>query len=338
MYREEERAENTAETHYVTVLFNGVLIPPQTKEGAIRQLSEAYQLPESTFEEWFTQKPYSLRKRATIEEADQLTEYFNNIGLEVERIPYIEESTDANSDFEAGSPEYEESLANSLKLVQHAINNNRDSLLLVRPASLWRRFFAWVIDFIFITIIFSLVLSVVLVPMGLVDPQFIAFYEYLMQELVNNGDAILNSGGKLIIPEEFQPLDFAAQAIRVQLYFLTLGVLYFGLFEGISGSSPGKKLLNMRVYSLRTKTLGLGVAFSRIIFLLVAYNISKIINLHLIGGLGSLLLYATLLMALFDRTGRKQTLYDRLTHTLVGLRRVKEIDFINQKPKGSDRF
>lgn len=93
-------------------------------------------------------------------------------------------------------------------------------------------------------------------------------------------------------------------------------VLYFTAFEGSCGATPGKRILGMRVVSVRTGRLGWFDAFYR-------ETVGRFLN-NLLG--------VGYLMLLPDR--EKRTLADRLCDTRVVLNRPKADTYSAPQPAG----
>lgn len=173
------------------------------------------------------------------------------------------------------------------------------------PASLGKRFAAFIIDFFFFVILFQLILSNILANFGLVDLEVINQYVALFNE----------SGGsleKMLASPEIEAL--STQILKtIGPWYILLYFIYFAVQERYYGATLGKRLFKIRIFSLRTgKNLTWNsIAIRTILFFM---GMQFLTSLPIVG----IFLFAgTVLWAIRDPLYRR-TLYDMVAGTVVG--------------------
>ena len=171
------------------------------------------------------------------------------------------------------------------------------------PAKLGRRALAFILDYLII----SFLSFVVIYLLGMLNLINIApFQEYftLAKGHLSVEDLMANPDLQPVMQEMMSVL-----SIWVSLTF----VLYFILLEKLYGASLGKRLFNIRIYSLKTGGL---MSWNSAIFrtMLFYIGINFLTAIPIIGGILFLL---TLLWATRDPLFRR-TLYDLFAGTIVG--------------------
>lgn len=309
------------------VEFHGTMVDGYTQEEAILALSKAYERPQESFSSWFSGEPVILRAEATYDEAEEIRHFFHSLGMVVEiheiatrEEPQVEERSAADEEREtlnrlekATTPEEAKQLL--IELIEQSRRQNSSlQVELFKPASLFKRFLALVIDFILLAFLSSLIIQLFLIPMGIIDPLFIEFTQYLVTDIEQSN----YFGGEL--PERFQSLDLQREMSRMMIATSVITILYFTLLEGGRGAaSLGKRLFRLHLYSAGGGRVTYLQGFMRILLLSIAFNVTGLID-QILPGLGTLILFGTLFMAQFDRSGLRRTFYDRYTKTAVGER------------------
>ena len=173
------------------------------------------------------------------------------------------------------------------------------------PASLGKRFGAFLIDFLLFVVLFQLILSNILANFGLVNLEVIHQYVTLFNE----------SGGsleKMLASPEIEAL--STQILKsIGPWYVFLYFVYFAVQERYYGATLGKRLFKIRIFSLRTgKNLTWNsIAIRTILFFM---GMQFLTSLPVVG----IFLFAgTVLWAIRDPLYRR-TLYDMVAGTVVG--------------------
>lgn len=171
------------------------------------------------------------------------------------------------------------------------------------PAALGRRTLAFILDYLIISFL-SFVVIYLLGMLNLIDITPFQEYFTLAKGHLSVEDLMVNPELQPIMQEMISVL-----TIWVSLTF----VLYFVLLEKLYGASLGKRLFNIRVYSLRSGGLmSWNVAIFRTILFYIGLNFLTAIPI-----VGGILFLITLLWATRDPLF-KRTLYDLFAGTIVG--------------------
>lgn len=171
------------------------------------------------------------------------------------------------------------------------------------PARLGRRTLAFILDYLIISFL-SFVVIYLLGMLNLIDIAPFQEYFNLAKGHLSVEDLMANPELQPVLEEMMSTL-----SIWVGLTF----VLYFILLEKLYGASLGKRLFNMRVYSLRTGGLmSWNIAIFRTMLFYIGINFLTAIPI-----IGGILFLLTLLWATRDPLFRR-TLYDLFAGTIVG--------------------
>ncbi|OYQ79394.1 hypothetical protein B9T19_06365 [Ignatzschineria sp. F8392] len=171
------------------------------------------------------------------------------------------------------------------------------------PARLGRRTLAFILDYLIISFL-SFVVIYLLGMLNLIDTAPFQEYFTLAKGHLSVEDLMANPELQPVLEEMMSVL-----SIWVSLTF----VLYFILLEKLYGASLGKRLFNMRVYSLRTGGLmSWNIAIFRTMLFYIGINFLTAIPI-----IGGILFLLTLLWATRDPLFRR-TLYDLFAGTIVG--------------------
>lgn len=108
--------------------------------------------------------------------------------------------------------------------------------------------------------------------------------------------------------------------MQMMFFVFAVQVLYFGLMDSKYNATLGKKLFRIKVYSLISPQILVRQAALRQVFIIVAFFILA----TLLGGIGLLVLLGIFIMGAYDKRGLKQTLFDRLTATVVCIDQSKQ--------------
>jgi uncharacterized RDD family membrane protein YckC len=150
-----------------------------------------------------------------------------------------------------------------------------------RFGGFWRRLIAFSIDNIIITFIFSVFVTIALLSFfsGAVS----GHKEELLADLVN-------------------PTSVSRFKIAFWLFYIFINVVYFTYFHGVTGRTPGKRLLSLQVVSDEGAPISLDIAFLRA----TGYLVSLIF--YLVG----------FIWIIFD--SKKQGWHDKIAGTVVIIR------------------
>lgn len=171
------------------------------------------------------------------------------------------------------------------------------------PASLGKRTIAFILDYLIISFL-TFMLLYILGTLGIVDMTPFQEYFALAESTLSVEDLMANSALQPILEQVI--LTFS---IWVSVTF----ILYFALMEKFYGASLGKKVFNIRVYSLRT---GSQLAWNTVLIRTFLFYLG--INfLPAIPFIGIFLFLASVLWATRDHLFRR-TVYDNLSGTVVG--------------------
>lgn len=298
-------------------LFYGELKAGHSQEMAIRALAGAYQKEDSFFESWFVNDKTVVKKEATREEAEYIRDYLGDLGLVIQIEPLTQDAQIIN-DVEKGTEklleEAFEQIQQTLKDVQGEAESQKKVVIHVQPAPMGKRFMAYLLDLIVCMIIANLVLELVLAPLGLINTTLI----HELSLAVNN--ATTQDDIRNIVDGYMGNDEFANLIMQVMFFVFAVQVLYFGLMDSKYNATLGKKLFRIKVYSLISPQILVRQAALRQVFIIVAFFVLA----TLLGSIGLMVLIGIFIMAAYDKRGLKQTLFDRLTATVVGIDQSKQ--------------
>lgn len=322
---------NKTDAMRFSVRFNGELLPGFTKEAVIVSIAKAYEVEPAEISKWFTDEGVTLREEATSEELAEIEGFFKQHGLRLEIINLNHESKDIEPDIEPDLkpdlkpkrdeedvdfrhddfgqetkiPDRHEIALEDLQktLTQLNVLMSPKELEGFVPASLVKRTVAFILDY-FIMSFLSLVLIYILGSIGLIDITPFREYLALAESTLSVEDLMANS--------ELQPI-LEEMILSFSIWVSFTFIFYFGMLERFYGATLGKKVFNIRVYSVRTGSqLGWNTVLIRTILFYLGINF-----LPAIPFIGGLLFLASVLWATRDPFF-KRTLYDNLSGTVVG--------------------
>lgn len=154
-------------------------------------------------------------------------------------------------------------------------------------AGFWRRFVAYSIDGFIVSIVF-IILAVI---------SGIAFFMGTMSGKTPVWISLMND-----------PEYLGSIGVAVAGFYTLLFIAYFTYFQGLSGRTPGKKLLGLQVVSVDGRPISFGTAFLRS----VGYLVSSLLFTIPLG----------YIWAAFDK--RKQAWHDKIAGTVVIIRETDE--------------
>lgn len=298
-------------------LFYGELKAGHSKEMAIRALSGAYQKEDSFFESWFSSDQTVVKKEATLEEAEYIRDYLGDLGLVIHIEPLNQDGQIINDVEKETEQLLEDAFAKiqqTLKDVQGDAPEPKKIVLHIQPAPMGKRFMAYVLDLIICMIVANLVLEIVLAPLGFINTTLI----HELSTAVNN--ATTQDDIRNIVDGYMGNDEFANLIMQVMFFVFAVQVLYFGLMDSKYNGTLGKKLFRIKVYSLISPQILVRQAALRQVFIIVAF----FVLVTLLGSIGLFVLAGIFIMAAYDKRGLKQTLFDRLTATVVGIDQSKK--------------
>lgn len=297
-------------------LFYGELKTGYSQTMVIRALAGAYQKEDDFFESWFSNEKTIVKREATLEEAEYIRDYLGELGLVIHIEPVHLEGQSTNDVEKETEKLLEDAFAQiqqTLKDVQNNADATKKIVVEVRPASMVKRTMAYLLDIIICMIIANLLLELVLAPLGLFDTTPIhelsmAVNSATTQEEIRN------------VVDSYMGNDAFANLIMKMMFFVfAVQVLYFGVMDSKYHATLGKKLFRIKVYSLISPQILVRQAALRQVFIIVGFFILS----TLLGGFGLLILVGIFIMGAYDKRGLKQTLFDRLTATVVGIDQSK---------------
>lgn len=298
-------------------LFNGELKEGHTQEMAVRALAGAYHKDDDFFESWFSGEPTLVKKEATLAEAEYIRDYLGDLGLviKIEPITLAEEIKENITEKETEKliEEAFEQLQQTFKEVQGETEVKK-VVVKIEPAAMGKRCVAYIVDLIICMIIANVLLELVLSPLGLINTAVI-------QELsiaVNN--ASTQEDVRNIVDTYMSDDGFASLIMQVLFFVFMVQVTYFGLMDSKYNATFGKRLLRIKVYSLISPQLLFRQAALRQIFIIVAFFLLMVF----LNVIGLLVLIGVFIMGAYDKRGLNQTIFDRLTATVVGIDQAKK--------------
>lgn len=300
------------------VLFYGELKAGHSQEMAMRALAGAYHKEDDFFASWFNTDKTIIKHEATREEAEYIRDYLAGLGLVVVIEPVaILEAEPAAVDQQA--KETEKLLEEAFVELQKTIKNvQRDNVTVVKvaPASMLKRAGAFIVDMMICIILSNILLELVLAPLGIINTS-------LLYELSNalNG-AVTQEDVRNVVNGYMANEDFADLVMSVMFFAFAIQVLYFGLMDSKYRATFGKRLFRIRVYSLIGPQVLLRQAILRQTCIITAF----FLLVSFLSTIGLLILLGTFIMGFYDKRGLHQTIYDRITATMVGVDQAKNIN------------
>lgn len=298
-------------------LFYGELKAGHSQEMAIRALAGAYQKEDSFFESWFSNDKTVVKKEATLEEAEYIRDYLGDLGLVIQIEPLNQDKqtfADVEKETEQLLEDAFQQIQQTLKDVQGDAQEPKKVVIHVQPAPMAKRFMAYLLDLIICMIIANLLLELVLAPLGLFNTAPI----HELSLAVNN--ATTQDDIRSIVDNYMGNEEFANLIMQMMFFVFAVQVLYFGVMDSKYNATLGKKLFRIKVYSLISPQILVRQAALRQVFIIVAFFILA----TLLGSIGLLILMGIFIMGAYDKRGLKQTLFDRLTATVVGIDQSKQ--------------
>lgn len=327
------------------VRFNGELLPGFAKETAIVNVAKAYNVAPDDIAKWFTAGGVTLREEATSDELAGLESFFNKHGLRLEITSLTQEpssfkpelddaavhshdeksieteSSAGQSGNDHSGSDYSDNnhsgygqapAGNAHEVALEDLQKTLSQLtVLMRPkelegfvpASFAKRTIAFILDY-FIMSFLSLILIYLLGTLGVVDITPFQEYFSLAESTLSVEELMANA--------ELQPV-LEEMVLSFSIWVSVTFILYFSLMERFYGASLGKKVFNIRIYSLRTGSqLGWNTVLIRTFLFYLGINF-----LPAIPFIGVFLFLATILWATRDPI-YKRTVYDNLSGTIVG--------------------
>lgn len=298
-------------------LFYGELKAGHSQEMAVRALAGAYQKEDDFFESWFSSDQTVVKKEATLEEAEYIRDYLGGLGLVIHIEP-LNQDGQTISDVEKETEQLLEDafakIQQTLKDVQGDAPEPKKVVLHIQPAPMAKRVMAYLLDLIICMIVANLLLELVLAPLGLFNTAPIHELSLAVNAATTQEDI------KNIVDTYMGNEEFANLIMQMMFFVFAIQVLYFGLMDSKYNATLGKKLFRIKVYSLISPQILVRQAALRQVFIIVAFFILA----TLLGGIGLLVLLGIFIMGAYDKRGLKQTLFDRLTATVVGIDQSKQ--------------
>lgn len=298
-------------------LFYGELKAGHSQKMAVRALAGAYQKEDDFFESWFSSDQTVVKKEATLEEAEYIRDYLGGLGLVIHIEP-LNQDGQTISDVEKETEQLLEDafakIQQTLKDVQGDAPEPKKVVLHIQPAPMAKRVMAYLLDLIICMIVANLLLELVLAPLGLFNTAPIHELSLAVNAATTQEDI------KNIVDTYMGNEEFANLIMQMMFFVFAIQVLYFGLMDSKYNATLGKKLFRIKVYSLISPQILVRQAALRQVFIIVAFFILA----TLLGGIGLLVLLGIFIMGAYDKRGLKQTLFDRLTATVVGIDQSKQ--------------
>ncbi|WP_077927901.1 RDD family protein [Wohlfahrtiimonas populi] len=298
-------------------LFYGELKAGHSQEMAMRALAGAYQKDDNFFESWFSNDKTVVKREATLEEAEYIRDYLGDLGLVIQIEPLNQDGQtirDVEKETEQLLEDAFQQIQQTLKDVQEGTEAPKKIVLHVQPAPMAKRVMAYLLDLIICMIIANLLLELVLAPLGLFNTVPIHELSLAVNAATTQEDI------KNIVDTYMGNEEFANLIMQMMFFVFAVQVLYFGLMDSKYNATLGKKLFRIKVYSLISPQILVRQAALRQVFIIVAFFILA----TLLGGIGLLVLLGIFIMSAYDKRGLKQTLFDRLTATVVGIDQSKQ--------------
>lgn len=298
-------------------LFYGELKAGHSQEMAMRALAGAYQKDDNFFESWFSNDKTVVKREATLEEAEYIRDYLGDLGLVIQIEPLNQDGQtirDVEKETEQLLEDAFQQIQQTLKDVQEGTEAPKKIVLHVQPAPMAKRVMAYLLDLIICMIVANLLLELVLAPLGLFNTAPIHELSLAVNAATTQEDI------KNIVDTYMGNEEFANLIMQMMFFVFAVQVLYFGLMDSKYNATLGKKLFRIKVYSLISPQILVRQAALRQVFIIVAFFILA----TLLGGIGLLVLLGIFIMGAYDKRGLKQTLFDRLTATVVGIDQSKQ--------------
>ena len=175
---------------------------------------------------------------------------------------------------------------------------------------------AFIVDMMICVILSNILLELVLAPLGIINTS-------LLYELSNalNG-AVTQEDVRNVVNGYMANENFADLVMSVMFFAFAIQVLYFGLMDSKYRATFGKRLFRIRVYSLIGPQVLLRQAILRQTCIITAF----FLLVSFLSTIGLLILLGTFIMGFYDKRGLHQTIYDRITATMVGVDQAKNIN------------
>lgn len=298
-------------------LFYGELKAGHSQEMAMRALAGAYQKDDNFFESWFSNDKIVVKKEATLEEAEYIRDYLGDLGLVIQIEPLNQDGQtirDVEKETEQLLEDAFQQIQQTLKDVQEGTTAPKKVVLHVKPAPMAKRVMAYLLDLIICMIVANLLLELILAPIGLFNTAPIHELSLAVNAATTQEDI------KNIVDTYMGNEEFANLIMQMMFFVFAVQVLYFGLMDSKYNATLGKKLFRIKVYSLISPQILVRQAALRQVFIIVAFFILA----TLLGGIGLLVLLGIFIMGAYDKRGLKQTLFDRLTATVVCIDQSKQ--------------
>ncbi len=293
-------------------LFYGELKDGHSKEMAIRALAGAYQKEDDFFVPWFSSEKTVVKKDATLEEAEYIRDYLGDIGLVIKIEPLTLE-TKVEEKIGHAEKEAEQLIEETFAKIKESFESvqadaPKQTVIKVIPASMGKRFAAYIIDLIICMIAANFLLELVLAPIGLINTSLI----HELSVAVNS--ATTQNEVRDIVDSYMGNDAFASLIMQVLFFVFAVQIAYFGFLDGKYKGTFGKRLFKLKLYSLVSPKISLKQAALRQVYMVVVFLLLTVV-LNLIG---LLILSGIFIMGAYDKRGLNQTIFDRLTATVVG--------------------
>lgn len=290
-------------------LFYGELKEGHSKEMAIRALAGAYHKEDDFFDAWFSGEKTVVKKEGSLEEVEYVRDYLGDLGLviQIEPLTFMNESADQiEKDTEALLEDAVSKIQQTLRDVQA---DQASVIVKIQPATMPKRLIAYILDLIICMIAANLLVEFILVPLGLIN---VALFHELTSS-VNN--AVTQDDIRNIVDSYMMNDDFVSLMMQMLFFMFAVQILYFGLMDSQYRGTLGKKLFKIKVYSLVSPKLLFRQAALRQTFMIVAF----VLLTMFLNVIGLLVLLGIFIRGAYDKRGLNQTIFDRLTATVVGI-------------------
>lgn len=299
-------------------LFYGELREDYTKEVAMRALGKVYHKESEFFEPWFLNDRTIVKKEATLSEAEHIRDYLADLGLVIKIEPINNEvSLKLNDDQKSEEIDTDKLLEEAFKEIQKTFKNVQPeniSVVRIEPAPMLKRFMAYLIDMIICIVAANILLEVVLAPLGIINTELILEFSKAINAATTSEEV------QSVVTSYFSNGDFASFMMQLTFFSLILQVLYFGFMDSRFDASFGKRLFRIKVYSLVSPSVLFKQAALRQSLMIASFFVLTII-LNLIG---LVFLIGAFVMGAYDKKGLNQTIFDRISKTVVGVDQPKE--------------
>ncbi len=289
------------------VIFEGQLKDGFYKDIVINRLAQIYQKSPETFAKWFENPPVVLKEKASLDEANQVKLFFEELGLLI-KIENLQAKVDML--ISENDQIVEQSFEELKRLLEE--NSKEVKVIKVNPAKMTTRAMAYVVDLLLISLINFLIIQLIFVPFEIVDVHKLQSALMILSDAQNSREAMVEASISLL--SEMEPV--------MILMFLVMS-LYFAFLEFKIQASFGKRLFNLRVYSLTTLNLSFRQTLMRIATLILGWWLCQMIGVITLPTIGTLIFFGTLLIGLSDEKKLNRTIYDRFSRTFVGYQEEK---------------